>query len=144
MCFGAPLNRKSVLHHPYTAEATKHSLCDAFLFSKRTENSARSVFRRSKRTTPDSNSSLGWVTITHPFHPLSQQRFDVLKRRRVSGKETLIIRHPERGTLAVAQEWTDWEPSSEVASPGVILEFDSLLALAALVRQLAEADGVDE
>ncbi len=58
--------------------------------------------------------------------------------------ETLIIRHPERGTLAVAQEWTDWEPSGEVASLGVILEFDSLLALAVLVRQLADADGVDE
>lgn len=100
--------------------------------------------RRSKRTTPDTNSSLGCVTITHPFHPLAQQRFDVLKRRRVSGAETLIIRHPERGTLAVAQEWTDWEPVSEMTSPGVILEFDSLLALATLVRQLAESEGVDE
>jgi len=102
------------------------------------------VSRRSKRTTPDTNSSLGCVTITHPFHPLAQQRFDVLKRRHVSGAETLIIRHPERGTLAVAQEWTDWEPVSEMTSPGVILEFDSLLALATLVRQLAESEGVDE
>ena len=102
------------------------------------------AFRRSTRTTPDVNSSLGCVTVTHPFHPLTQQRFDVLKRRRVSGVETLIIRHPERGTLAVAQEWTDWEPSSEEATPGLVLEFESLLALATLIRQLVEADGVDE
>ena len=106
--------------------------------------SARSQFRRSTRTTPDVNSSLGCVTVTHPFHPLTQQRFDVLKRRRVSGVETLIIRHPERGTLAVAQEWTDWEPSSDAATPGLVLEFESLLALATLIRQLVEADGVDE
>ena len=87
---------------------------------------------------------MGWVTITHPFHPLTQQRFSVLKRRRVSGVETLIIRHPERGSLAVAQEWTDWEPAGDVAVPGVILAFDALVALADLVSQLAAARGVDE
>ncbi len=87
---------------------------------------------------------MGCVTITHPFHPLAKQRFDVLKRRRVSGAETLIIRHPDRGTLAVAQEWTDWEPSSDIASLDVILEFDSLLILAVLIRQMVDTDGVDE
>jgi hypothetical protein len=87
---------------------------------------------------------LGCVTVTRPFHPLTQQRFDVLKRRRVSGVDTLIIRHPERGTLAVAQEWTDWEPSSDAATRGLVLELESLLALATLIRQLVEADGVDE
>ncbi|WP_200388060.1 DUF5372 family protein, partial [Thiocapsa imhoffii] len=28
---------------------------------------------------------LGWATITHPFHPLSGQRAEVLKIRRAGG-----------------------------------------------------------
>ncbi|MDB3935734.1 Y4bD/Y4pK family protein [Granulosicoccus sp.] len=90
---------------------------------------------------------MGCVTITHPFHPLSQQQFSVLKRRRVSGVETLIIRHPDRGSLAVAEEWTDWGHPSTCADTvfkNTMLEFESLLELAVLVNQLIEAEGVDE
>jgi hypothetical protein len=89
---------------------------------------------------------LGWVTITHPFHPLSQQRFSVLKRRRVSGVETLIIRHPDRGSLAVAEEWTDWAHPSiagDIELQNTLLEFESLLELADLVKQLRKLNGVD-
>ena len=103
--------------------------------------------RRSKRTTLDHSSSLGCVTITHPFHPLSQQQFSVLKRRRVSGVETLIIRHPDRGSLAVAEEWTDWAHPSiagDTEPQNTLLEFESLLELADLVEQLTKTDGVDE
>jgi len=90
---------------------------------------------------------LGWVTITHPFHPLSQQQFSVLKRRRVSGVQTLIIRHPNRGSFAVAEEWTDWgQPSiaGDIELQNTLLEFESLLELADLVKQLTKAEGVDE
>jgi len=90
---------------------------------------------------------LGCVTITHPFHPFNQQQFSVLKRRRVSGVETLIIRHPDRGSLAVAEEWTDWgHPSicADAVFQNTMLEFESLLELAGLVNQLIEAEGVDE
>jgi hypothetical protein len=34
----------------------------------------------------------------------------VLKIRKVSGVETLSLRHPERGSFAVPREWTDWAP----------------------------------
>ena len=105
------------------------------------------VYRRFTRTTPEHNSSLGWATITHPFHPLSQQQFSVLKRRRVSGVQTLIIRHPDRGSFAVAEEWTDWgQPSTagDAEFQNTLLEFESLLELADLVKQLLKTDGVDE
>ena len=111
------------------------------------ESYVRWAFRRSTRTTPDTNSSLGWVTITHPFHPLCQQQFSVLKRRRVSGVQTLIIRHPDRGSFAVAEEWTDWgQPSTagDAEFQNTLLEFESLPELAGLVKQLAKTDGVDE
>jgi len=52
---------------------------------------------------------LGWATITHPFHPLHGRRFEILKNRKVSGIETVILRHPEKGSHAVPREWTDQE-----------------------------------
>ena len=90
---------------------------------------------------------MGWTEIVHPFHPLRKQRFEVLKHRRVAGVDTLIVRHPERGTFALAREWTDWhEPSAERAlgeSP-CVFAFDALLELVALVEQLGAREGVDE
>jgi hypothetical protein len=35
---------------------------------------------------------LGWAEIRHPFHPLRGQRFKVLKKRRIGGVDTLILR----------------------------------------------------
>lgn len=54
------------------------------------------------------NLDLGWAEISHPFHPLKGQRFPVLKTRRVAGKDTLVLRHPERGSFGIIREWTDW------------------------------------
>ena len=51
---------------------------------------------------------MGWATVTHPFHPLRGQRFEVLKTRRAAGVDSLILRHPERGSYTVVQDWTDW------------------------------------
>jgi hypothetical protein len=51
---------------------------------------------------------LGSVEITHPFHPLRGQKFAVLKLRTVSGVATLSVRHPELGSFAIREDWTDW------------------------------------
>jgi hypothetical protein len=53
-----------------------------------------------------------WAEIRHPFHPRKGERFAVLKRRRVGGVDTLILRDAERGSFAVAREWTN------LAAPG--------------------------
>jgi len=90
---------------------------------------------------------LGSATITHPFNPYQGQRLEVLKTRRVSGVETLILRHPERGSFAVPQEWTDWgEPSPSHTCHGGILfaDFPSLLQLAVLLAEITDKGGVDE
>jgi hypothetical protein len=79
---------------------------------------------------------LGWAEVRHPFHPLKGQRFPVLKTRRVGGTETLILREPTRGSIAVRREWTDWDVAGEPVMPPRQLAFESLLELAKLVDDL--------
>jgi hypothetical protein len=38
----------------------------------------------------------------------AQLKTSILKVRRVSGVETLSLRHVELGSFAVPREWTDW------------------------------------
>ena len=85
------------------------------------------------------NPRLGWATITHPFHPLRNQRFEVLKTRRVAGTDTLILRHPDRGSYTVAREWTDWGLPDGFAGPSQTTRkfaVEPLLQLAALCAEL--------
>ena len=83
---------------------------------------------------------MGWAEICHPFHPLRGQRFEVLKKRRLAGVDTLILRELDRGTFSVAREWTDWaDPSlyDSLGLPPQRLDADSLFELVALLEQLA-------
>ena len=85
---------------------------------------------------------MGWAEIRHPFHPLRGQRFQVLKARRRSSVDTLILRELERGTFSVAREFTDWadpSPYDSVGLPPQRLDADSLFELVALLDQLAIA-----
>ena len=52
------------------------------------------------------NEHLGWVTVTHPFHPLHGQQFAVLKERLVGSVPTVVLRGSSQGTFAVPCEWT--------------------------------------
>ena len=82
---------------------------------------------------------MGWAEIRHPFHPLRGQRFEVLKKRRIAGVETLILRELKRGSFSVAREWTDWADPSLSDSPGCPprrLDAQSLLELACLLEVL--------
>src|SRR5689334_25197971 len=67
---------------------------------------------RLARTALDHSSHLGWAEIRHPFHPLRGQRFEVLKKRRIAGVDTLILRESKRGSFSIAREWTDWGRSA--------------------------------
>ena len=82
---------------------------------------------------------MGWAEISHLFHPLRGQRFEVLKERRVAGVDTLILRELERGTFSVPREWTDWADPSPCASltlPPHRLAADCLFELVALLDAL--------
>jgi Family of unknown function (DUF5372) len=82
---------------------------------------------------------LGWAEICHPFHPLRGQRFEVLKKRRVAGVDTLILREPVFGSFSIAREWTDWADLSVYEMfglPPTRLDAESLLELVTLLDQI--------
>ena len=92
---------------------------------------------------------MGWATVTHPFHPLRGQRFEVLKLRRAAGVDSLILRHPQRGSYTVAQDWTDWGlPEVTTGEPTLTAKLDaaSLMGLAELLAMLDKRarEGLDE
>jgi hypothetical protein len=76
---------------------------------------------------------LGSAAITHPFHPLRGQRFPVLKIRLVSGVPCVSLRHADRGSFAVPQEWTDWGITEPPLSPSLVIDAFGLSDLAAIV-----------
>src|SRR6201987_2047572 len=93
---------------------------------KRMGRSGRLGLPHYRRTALLANQPLGSAEITHPFHPLRGQRFVVLKVRRVSGVETLSLRHHDLGSFAIAREWTDWAPPGAPAvSAGKSLTIDA-------------------
>ena len=80
---------------------------------------------------------MGWAEIRHPFHPLLGLRFEVLKKRRIAGVDTLILRELKRGSFSVAREWTDWADPPTADALGFQpqrLDPQSLLELVDLVE----------
>src|ERR1019366_9418182 len=119
--------------------ATGQKRDDASTSRRRMGSCARWAFRRSEQTALVHSSAWGWAEIVHPFHPLRGRRFEVLKKRRVAGVDTLILRELERGTLSVPREWTDWSDSSPYGSvtlPPHPLAADRLYELVALLDAL--------
>jgi hypothetical protein len=94
------------------------------------------------RTALQPSSPLGWAEIRHPFHPLRGLRFEVLKKRRIAGVDTLILRELKRGSFSVAREWTDWADPPTAGSLGFQpqrLDPQSLLELVDLVDVLIKS-----
>jgi hypothetical protein len=86
---------------------------------------------------------LGWAKIRHPFHPLRGQSFLILKKLRIAGVDTLVVRGAEGSSFQVAREWTDhgdpypYEMLLDV-SP-LRFDVDLLLELVDLLEQVAPA-----
>ena len=81
------------------------------------------------------SSHLGWAEIRHPFHPLRGQRFEVLKKRRIAGVDTLILRERECGSFSIAREWTDWADPVYDVTPSR-LDAESLFELVTLLEHI--------
>ena len=83
------------------------------------------------------NTSWEWALITHPFHPLSGQRFAILKIRKIAGQEVLSLYDDKVGSLPILRDWTDQAvlcPHAGLIEPAPILEVRCLLKLHDLVR----------
>jgi len=75
---------------------------------------------------------LGFVVVTHPFHPLTGQRMEVLFARRRAGATVLVCAGGACGSITLPASWTDrGEP------PGAgRLSAEGLDALGAVTRAL--------
>jgi Family of unknown function (DUF5372) len=93
------------------------------------------LWARSIQTAHQCKTCLGWVTISHPFHPLKGQKFEVLFVRSLPEKKILSLKNPSGGTFAVPHEWTDRESP---LSQATILSAQSLLMLAELIQKLKD------
>jgi hypothetical protein len=88
------------------------------------------------QTAHNDKTLLDYVEIIHPFHPLKGQRFEVLKRGPIAGKETLTLKDSAGETFSVQKDWTDCSELAQMPLPQVFLKFDCLLEIAKMIEKL--------
>jgi len=74
-----------------------------------------------------------------PVPSAARLTFRRTQKRRIDGKDTLILRGLDCGTFSVAREWTDWgdpSPGDLLKLPLRRLDADSLLALVTILDSL--------
>ena len=97
---------------------------------------ARSAFRRTPQTArsrrpgevPES-----FVTVTHPFHPLSGQRLRVLFERKLAGGGAVSCEGGPLGSLMVPLAWTD----RGVPAADAPLTYEVLIELAGVISAIS-------
>ena len=117
---------------------TSRTWCVGFISRRPMENCDRWGSLSTKVTALFDRTLSESATITHPYHPLRGQRFQILKSRVLSGTEVLSLRSPSGQTLTVNREWTDRsDPSTLLLSKGEVpyLHLSCLVALANLVKE---------
>jgi hypothetical protein len=70
--------------------------------------SARSGCRRRRHSAASSSDDLGFVVVTHPLHPLSGQRLEVLYAKARGAERVLVSSGGVSGLITVPLSWTDW------------------------------------
>jgi hypothetical protein len=83
---------------------------------------------RPQHTTPSSQSPSGFVTVTHPHHPLRGQKVEIIQVRRGPDPD-LIVRLPDGHHAAIAMSGTDYAspPHGEIPPrPDHLLDLDGL------------------
>ena len=91
-----------------------------------------SEYQRRRHSAVASRESSGSVLITHPFHPLSGQRLEVLFAKRRGGAVVLVGESAVLGRVTVQESWTERGP----APLGCRLSAEGLAALDTLIRSL--------
>ena len=66
-----------------------------------------SACRRRRHSAVEPNDRLGFVVVTHPFHPLSGQRLEVLFAKRRDEGVVFVCGGGVYGSITLPQAWTD-------------------------------------
>ena len=93
---------------------------------------ARSDCQQRRHSAVASREPSGSVLITHPFHPLSGQRLEVLFAKRRAGAVVLVGESAQLGRVTVQESWTERGP----APLGCRVSAEGLAALDTLIRSL--------
>jgi hypothetical protein len=83
------------------------------------------------------------VRITHPFHPLRDQRFRLVVTKLLWGEERVTLEHPDASLHSVPVGWTDARPPDPYLQVGrgrSRFRVEDLLGLVDLVRGAARRD----
>lgn len=84
------------------------------------------------------------VRVTHPFHPLAGQEFDLLTRRNTWAEDRVVVLDENGQLVSFPAGWTDVvgeDPFVAVAAGRSALRVDDLLALARLIDGLRSPGG---
>src|SRR6516225_8822978 len=99
-----------------------------------------STSARPKHTTLSSSSPSGFVTITHPHHPLRGQRVEIVRLRRGNDPDLIVVL-PDGRHAAIALSSTDYG-SPPGSSPAVaaehLLDLDGLRRVIQLLDRVAQ------
>lgn len=82
--------------------------------------------------------------MTHPFHPLAGQEFDLVTRRNTWAQERVLVADENGLLVSFPAGWTDVvgeDPFVAVAAGRSALRVDDLLALARLIEDLRSPSG---
>lgn len=64
-------------------------------------------YRRRRHSAASSSDGLGCVVVTHPFHPLSGQRLEVLYVKRRGAESVFVCAGGVSGQMTLPRSWTD-------------------------------------
>jgi hypothetical protein len=93
-------------------------------------------FRRQRHTAVSSSDDLGFVAVTHPFHPLRGQQLGVLYVKQRGGDTVLVCSGGVSGQITVPRAWTDRGEPAQTRR----LTAEGLAALAGVTRALGVVD----
>ena len=79
-----------------------------------------------------SSDLLGFVIVTHPFHPLNGQRLEILYAKRRGADTVFVCAGGVSGQMTLPESWTDRGEPAEAHR----LSADGLAALGAATRAL--------
>ena len=77
---------------------------------------------------------MGWAKIVHPFHPLTGQKFEILKKKKVAGEDIFSLRGTS-GVFGIQKSWTD-QFNDPLATFDTILSATYLLKLSELIMAI--------